>query len=97
MVFQRVECGPRAFQMEGSVWRRVACLASMEPGVCEGGVGGANVGKLCCGCSGEAVDELAGRREKGGPVSLIPLRGVTARRGRVLTQGPSQITQRRPR
>lgn len=64
---------------------------------------GANVRKLCRRWSGEAVDELGGRREKGGPVSPVPLvqshmvRGVTDHRGRVLTQGSGQSPQRSPR
>lgn len=67
--------------MEGSVWRRMARLVSMEHGGCEWGIGGAKVGKLCPGCSGEAVDELGGRREKEGLESQTPLRGVTAHQG----------------
>lgn len=65
MVFQRVECGPRAFQMEGSVWRRVACLASMEPGMCEGGVGGASVGSYAVAALGRLWMSLQGEERKG--------------------------------
>lgn len=33
--------------------------------VCVNGVGGANAGKFCCSCAGEAMDELGGRKEEG--------------------------------
>lgn len=41
------------------------CGMTGEHGVCEWGAEGAKVGKPCRGCSGEAVDELRGRREMG--------------------------------
>lgn len=51
---------------------------------CEVWCGGAKAHKLCCSCSGEAMDELGGRKRGREPVSQIPV------------SEPRQTTKRRP-
>lgn len=82
VVFQRVGWGTR-HPLEGSAWRCVGSLVSWSM-ACEVWCGGAKAHKLCCSCSGEAMDELGGRKRGRQPVSQIPV------------SEPRQTTKRRP-
>lgn len=77
------------------MWRRVACPVSL---VCVNeGRAEQMLASSVAAALGRLRVSLEGEERKGVPASQIPLSGMTARRGRVLTQGPSQITRRRPR